>query len=89
MDLLKKQEKFNNKNIIFSPEFLREANAMKDNLYPSRIIIGDEINSCKNIASIFTKIALNEPNVIYMSSSEAEAVKLFCKHLPCNESSFF
>ena len=85
----KARKKFNNKNIIFSPEFLREANAMKDNLYPSRIIIGDEINSCKNIASIFTKIALNEPNVIYMSSSEAEAVKLFANTYLAMRVAFF
>ena len=62
---------------------------MKDNLYPSRIIIGDEINSCKNIASIFTKIALNEPNVIYMSSSEAEAVKLFANTYLAMRVAFF
>lgn len=85
----KARKKFNNKNIIFSPEFLREANAMKDNLYPSRIIIGDETNSCKNIASIFTKIALNEPNVIYMSSSEAEAVKLFANTYLAMRVAFF
>ena len=62
---------------------------MKDNLYPSRIIIGDEINSCKNIASIFTKIALNEPNVMYMSSSEAEAVKLFANTYLAMRVAFF
>lgn len=85
----KARKKFNNKNIIFSPEFLREANAMKDNLYPSRIIIGDEIKSCKSIASIFIKIALNEPNVIYMSSSEAEAVKLFANTYLAMRVAFF
>tara|TARA_B100000989_G_scaffold137017_1_gene101752 strand:- start:4389 stop:5564 length:1176 start_codon:yes stop_codon:yes gene_type:complete len=85
----KARKKFNNKNIIFSPEFLREANAVEDNLYPSRVIIGNEIKSSKKIASIFLKIALNEPNVIYMSSSEAEAVKLFANTYLAMRVAFF
>ncbi len=85
----KARKKFNNKNIIFSPEFLREANAVEDNLYPSRVIIGNEIKSSKRIASIFLKIALNEPNVIYMSSSEAEAVKLFANTYLAMRVAFF
>jgi len=69
----------NDPNIIFSPEFLREGNALKDNLYPTRIIIGGDKNNkkVKEFANLLTRNALNSPLTLYMSSSEAEAVKLF------------
>ena len=69
----------NDPNIIFSPEFLREGNALKDNLYPTRIIIGGDKNNkkIKEFANLLTRNALNSPLTLYMSSSEAEAVKLF------------
>lgn len=73
------KEKYPNLSIIFSPEFLREGKALYDNLYPSRIIIGaDKItNKVKQFASLLERNALNYNKAIYMTSSEAEAVKLF------------
>lgn len=66
-------------NVIFSPEFLREGNAVKDNLFPSRIIIGaDQLsNKVKMFYRCLIDISINNKNVIYMTSKEAEAVKLF------------
>jgi UDPglucose 6-dehydrogenase len=74
------RKKYNYKNIIFSPEFLREGSALKDNLYPSRIIIGDTTNEAKIFGSLLSKAALKKEDkisVLHMTSSEAEAVKLF------------
>lgn len=78
------REKTGNMNIIFSPEFLRESKALYDNLYPSRIIVGTDMNNEKLVeaARIFTEIlvegALKENiEVRYMGFTEAEAVKLF------------
>lgn len=72
-------EKYPGLQIIFSPEFLREGKALRDNLYPSRIIIGaDKVNSkVKAFASLLEKSAKNLNKAIYMTSSEAEATKLF------------
>lgn len=69
----------NDKNIIFSPEFLREGKALSDNLYPSRIIVGGDKNNkmVKEFANIMEAETLNNPETIFMSSSEAEATKLF------------
>ena len=73
------QERYPNLNIIFSPEFLREGHALYDNLYPSRIILGAHPNNKK--AKVFAHLleinALNLNKTIYMSSTEAEATKLF------------
>ena len=65
--------------IIFSPEFLREGSAIEDNLHPSRIIVGGKyIKDMKNFAYILNRCSLNkETQILYMNSSEAEAVKLF------------
>lgn len=75
-------EKFNCKNIIFSPEFLREGRALHDNLYPSRIIAGVVSEEMRPAAERFTSLLSEaaekkDVSVLIMNSTEAEAVKLF------------
>ena len=72
------KEEFKTDRIIFSPEFLREGNALYDNLYPSRIIIGDNTQTAVSFAEMLKNLSLKKSTkIIYMSSREAEAVKLF------------
>jgi len=84
------RKEFGITNIMFSPEFLREGTALKDNLYPSRIIVGEKHTKAIEFANLLLECSLKKDvKVIYTNPTEAEAVKLFANNYLAMRVSFF